>query len=251
MARTLDSQWEAALADEVALKAEYERFLTEQPAGLSTEERTAIRRLTQDIPALWHAATTTAADRQAIIRCLVERVVVTAQGESERVEVQAHWIGGPGTRATLIRPVARLDQLSYYPQLMARVAALHAEGHGTPEIARLLTAEGWRPAKRCEAFNGAMVLSLLVRLGLRTQPQAVAMEGARQADEWTLAELSHRLDMPQQTLYRWLCRGFLNARRITLPSRSLWLVRADAAELERLQSKRATAYQGRWPAATY
>jgi DNA invertase Pin-like site-specific DNA recombinase len=250
VARTLESQWEAALAGEAALKAEHDRFLAEQPAGLSAEERAAIQRLAQDVPALWRAATTTAADRQAIIRHMVERVVVTVQGDSERVEVQAHWIGGQGTQATLVRPVARLDQLSYYPQLMARVAALHAEGHGSPDIARILAAEGWRPAKRCEAFNGPMVQGLLVRLGLRAQPQAVAVEDARQPGEWTLAELSHRLDMPQQTLYRWLCRGFLKARRIILQSRALWLVQADDAELERLQSRRATAHQGRWPAAT-
>ncbi|MFZ0257310.1 MAG: hypothetical protein WAN46_17105 [Gammaproteobacteria bacterium] len=95
------------------MKADYERFLAEHPATLSAEERAAIRRLASDIPALWRAPTTTAADRQAIIRQLVERVIVTVRGESEQVDVQIHWIGGHGTQAVLTRPVARLDQLSY------------------------------------------------------------------------------------------------------------------------------------------
>jgi hypothetical protein len=51
--------------------------VAEQPATLSREEREAIRRLATDLPTLWHAETTTAADRQAIIRQLVERIVVT------------------------------------------------------------------------------------------------------------------------------------------------------------------------------
>ncbi|MDQ2695100.1 MAG: recombinase family protein [Pseudomonadota bacterium] len=250
VARTLERHWEEALTAEAALQADYKRFLAEQPATLSDEERAAIRCLASDIPALWCAPTTTAADRQAIIRHLVERVIVTVRGESEQVEVQIHWLGGHGTRAVLTRPVARLDQLSYYPQLMARVAALHAQGHPPLGIARILNAQGWRPAKRCETFNAAMVQGLLVRLGLRTQRCSPATEVTRQANEWTLAELSHRLDRPQPTLYRWMRRGLLKARQVTQQGHLLWLIQADAAELQRLQSRQAGAGNPRWPAPT-
>jgi len=248
VARTLERQWEEALAVEAALTADYERFLTQQPPTLSAEEQAAIRRLASDIPALWQAPTTTAADRQAIIRQLVERVIVTVRGASEQVDVQIHWLGGSGTQATLTRPVARLDQLSDYAQLMARVAALHAEGHPPLAIARLLNAEGWRPAKRCETFNGAMVGSLLVRLGLRSQHRTPATEVGREADEWTLAELSHRLDRPQPTLYRWLCRGVLKGRQVAQQGHPLWLIRADAATLEQLQAGRTVVRSTQWPA---
>jgi DNA invertase Pin-like site-specific DNA recombinase len=248
VARTLERQWEAALAAEAALQADYDRFLSQQPATLSAQERAAIQRLASDIPALWRAPTTTAADRQAIIRQLVERVIVTVRGESEQVDVHIHWLGGQGTQAILTRPVARLDQLSYYPPLMARVAALHAEGHQPMAIARILNTEAWRPAKRCETFNSAMVQSLLARLGLRRPRRTPASEVSRQADEWTLAELSHRLDRPQPTLYRWLCRGVLKARQVTRQGHPLWLIQADAAELERLQARRVATGNERWPA---
>ena len=77
-----------------------------------------------DIPALWAAPTTTAADRKEIIRQVVERVVVDMQGHSERVQVCIHWIGGGTTDGIVIRPIARLADLSYYPQLCARVRTL-------------------------------------------------------------------------------------------------------------------------------
>jgi hypothetical protein len=163
VARTLERHWEEALAREETMKAEYARFLAQQPPTLSAQEREAIRHLSADIPTLWHAPTTTAADRQAIIRQLVERVVVTVQGESEKVELQVHWIGGHGTRTRLIRPVARLEQLSYYPQLLTRVAALHRQGYNGVMIAKVLNAEGWRPAKRRTTFTAAMVNGLLAR----------------------------------------------------------------------------------------
>lgn len=246
VARTLERQWEEALTAEVALQADYARFQAEQPPVLTAEERAAIRRLATEIPVLWQAPTTTAADRQAIVRQLVERVVVTVCGESEQVDAQIHWFGGHGTQATLIRPVARLDQLSYYPQLMARVSALHADGHGPAAIARHLNAEGWHPAKRCETFNAAMVGDLQVRLGLRAPLPAAAVPH-RGPDEWTFAELAHRLDMPQPTLFAWLRRGRLRGRQVPHGPRSLWLIQADAQDLIQLQAWRAAAQAARHP----
>jgi hypothetical protein len=251
VARTLERPWEAALAAEAALKADYDRFLTPPPATLSAAERAAIQRLASDIPTLWQAPTTTAADRQAMIRQLVERVIVTVRGESEQVDVQIHWLGGQGTQATLTRPVARVDQLSYYPPLMARVAARPAEGYPGTAIAGLLNTEGWHPPKRCETFNGAMVQSLLARLGLRSPRRTPASEVSREADEWTLAELSHRLDRPQPTLYRWLRRGVIKGRQVTQQGHPLWLIQADAAELERLPARRVATRGERWPATTH
>ena len=84
----------------MALQAGYARFQAEQPAALTAEESAAIRRLATDIATLWHAPTTTAADRQAIVRHRVERVVVTVRGASERIDAQSHWFGGHGTQAT-------------------------------------------------------------------------------------------------------------------------------------------------------
>ena len=233
VARTLERQWEEALSVAEALKMEHARFLAEQPAALSAPEREAIRRLASDIPALWAASSTTAADRQGIIRQLVERIVVTAQGETERVDVEVHWIGGHGTETTLIRPVARLEQLSYYTELLARVAALHAQGFNGPAIATTLNTEGWRPAKRRETFNAPMVRNLLARLRPGTR---VRVKVQRTPQEWTVPELACNLAMPQPTLYAWLYRGWLKARKETASPNSVWLVQADEAEIARLKS---------------
>jgi hypothetical protein len=248
VARTLESQWENTLASEAALQVDYDRFQAEQPAVLSVEERAAIRRLADDIPALWAAPTTTAADRQAIIRQLVERVIVTVDGDSERVAVQIHWRGGHGTQASLIRPVARLEQLSYYSELVARVTALHGEGQQATAIARQLNREGWRPAKRRDSFNGAMVRNLLIRLGLHARCCRQTSDVARRTDEWTLSELSHKLDMPKISLFRWLQAGLLDARQVTQQGHPLWLIKVDANEMERLRSRRAAVRKTPWPA---
>src|SRR5690242_491817 len=97
VARTLERQWEEALAHEVRVRDEYERFLAAQPLPLTPAECARIRRLADDIPALWRAPTTTPAHRQASARLLPDRAVVTGEGDSERGAVISH--GAGGTRA--------------------------------------------------------------------------------------------------------------------------------------------------------
>lgn len=238
VARTLERQWEDALNAEAALKADHERFMAEQPAGLTAEQRDSIMQLAADIPALWHAPGTTSAERQAIVRQLIETVIVTVQGETERVDVQTHWMGGQITAATIRRPVARMDQLSYYPELQARVTTLHEEGCNNAMIARSLNAEGWRPPKRCEKFNAAMVGALGVRLGLRIRQRSPSIAAARLEDEWTLAELAHQLDMPQPTLYAWLRHGDFRSRTVVSQSHRLWLIQLTKEEIQQLRARR-------------
>src|SRR5271166_7133250 len=77
-------------------------------------ELAAIRDLSQDLPALWRADTTTQAERQTIVRLLVERVLVEVVGATEKVRVECHWHGGVRTTHELTRPVARVASLSTY-----------------------------------------------------------------------------------------------------------------------------------------
>jgi hypothetical protein len=240
VARTLEKHWEQALEAEQTLKMEYARFVAREPVVMSAEQREAIRRLSSDIPALWHAPTTTSADRQAIVRQLIERVIVTVLDDTEKVNVELHWAGGHRTRTRLIRPVARLEQLSYYPQLKKRVRELHQQGLHAKAIAHRLNTEGWRPAKRRKTFNVFMVRSMLSRLGLTTGTvkQQHARRIERKPHEWTLKELAGKLEMSESTLYVWLRRGKLNARQLKGPSRTLWLIHADSKELARLRQLR-------------
>ena len=140
--RQLERAWEEKLAAQQQLDEAYHRFAREQPRLLSPAEQATIRRLAADIPALWDAPTTTDADRKAIIRQIVERVTVAVQGESERVQVTITWAGGAETADEIVRPVARLEQLSYYPQLVERLHALAAEGLSPATIAQRLNAKG-------------------------------------------------------------------------------------------------------------
>ncbi|WP_046867885.1 recombinase family protein [Microvirga massiliensis] len=229
VARTLERDWEVALAAEQALRDEHRWVLQREPARLTDAEKAAVRQLAEDIPALWNAASTTARDRQTIARTMLERVVILVHGASERAELACYWAGGVVTRHALIRPVRRFEQLEHFDALLARIAEMRAQGATAQRIADRLNAEGWRPPKK-PVFNAPMIRRLLQRRGLGTQRPIWSGHVPRQhTDAMTLQELADRLGAHRQTVYGWLRRGRLTGRLAQVGTQRIWLVnRVDA-----------------------
>ena len=231
--RHLEREWNDRLTEVERLEEAYARFQREQPRGLGAEAQAAIRRLATDIPALWAAPTTTTAERKEILRQVVERVVIDAEGRSERVRIVIDWVGGGHTAAAVVRPVAKLEQLSAYPQLLERVRTLAAEGQSDREIADRLHAEGYRPPKRRERFGAQGVAGLVRRLGLRPERSRSQARVGLGEHEWWLPSLAQALAIPDVTLHSWARRGGVRARQQEGTHR--WIIWADDAERERLR----------------
>jgi DNA invertase Pin-like site-specific DNA recombinase len=239
VARELERRWEQALREQRHLEEEYDRYLNEQPPGLSEGDRELVQSLASDLPALWEAPSTTSADRQVIIRHLVERIVVEVQGESERVDVAIHWAGGFVSRHEIRRPVGRYEQLHDFGALLKWADELYRAGQSPERIAERLNAEGFRPPKYGKVFNRTIVYQLLSRRHLiGPRPHARDEGQLRRADEWWLGDLARKLAMSSHTLYSWLRRGWAHGRQLSAVD-SRWLVWADAEELDRLRRLRA------------
>jgi len=249
VARTLERAWEEKLVAQQHLDEEYHRFVQHKPRLLSEAEREAIRHLATDIPALWVAPTTTAADRKEIIRQVVERVVVDVQGSSERVRVRIEWIGGGHTEGDVIRPVGKLSELSTYPQICQQVQTLTEAGWAATAIAQALSDAGYHPAHATARFGEQTIRQLQRRLGVRApRPRGRSRDGLL-PDEWWKASLAHMLDIPRASLYHWIRQGLMRARQLDEPLHR-WVVWADEAEQERLRQYHQRAigddFRHRW-----
>jgi DNA invertase Pin-like site-specific DNA recombinase len=238
VARTVERQLEERLGVQRQLHEEHRRFIAQQPTVLSAEERDAIRALASNIPALWAAATTTSADRQTIVRQLVDRVELHLKGETEQAELIVHWVGGHRTAERFVRPVARTDQLSYHRELIDRIRTLRDRGLTTKQLAEQLNAEGWRPPKRRASFSGEMVRTMMSRNGLTTKRGHAWTPPTLGPNEWIVRDLAAELGMPMISLYAWLRRGWIHARRVEDHPRRPWAISADAQELARLRALR-------------
>jgi len=236
--RQLETDWEEALAEAGRLEADYQRFTEEQPKTLTPAERAAIQALAADLPQVWHAPSTTQADRKELLRILIQDITVSVVGDSELVDVTITWAGGHQTAGQAVRPVARLDQLSYYPALLARVTGLAAAGRNSRQIADVLNAEGFRPPKRTSRFSDQQVRTLISQRGIRGQQKGrPAVLTSLAPGEWSVPGLSAELGMPTASIYNWIYRGWITARHA--PGTRNWIITADEEQMRQLRERRA------------
>ena len=131
VARTLERDWEARLAEVERL----ERESAARPA-LSTRlvdpaERARILALAQDLPALWQAATTTQVERKQLLGFLIKDVCLTRAETT--IEVAIRWRTEACTVLNIPRPKRSCDARRTDPAALARVRELAAERHGPPD----------------------------------------------------------------------------------------------------------------------
>jgi len=235
--RQLEKDWNDALAGRQRLGEDHDRHLASRPRALTAAGREQVRALAADLPAVWHADTTTDADRKQLLRHLIEGVTVTVTGDSEQVDVEVTWAGGNRTTGRVTRPVATLAQLSYFPRLRERAGELSAAGCTAAQIAESLNSEGLRPPERAETFTKNSVHDLLSALGLQ-HARAQARRPELGEHEWWLRDLAARLGMSKVTLDAWVRRGWADG--YLHPEARLIVIRADPAEVKRLRDLHET-----------
>ncbi len=142
------------------------------------------------------------------------------------------------TAGQAVRPVGRLDQLSYYPALLARVTELAAAGRTNQQIADALNAGGFRPPKRTSRFTGQQVRTLISQRGIRGQRKGrPAVLTGLAPGEWSVPTLSAELGMPTASIYNWIYRGWITARHA--PGTRNWIITADDEQMRQLRERRA------------
>lgn len=237
VARELERQWEQRLTQLRQLEDDYARFCQEQPRHLTAEDRKRIGELAMNLPALWRAETTTGADRRAVVRQLIERVVLTRKGGSEEIEVVVRWRGGTESRHEVLQGLRRTADLTGFDALRSRVLELRGTGKTGEQIAEQLNREGHR-STRGGPYTGARVRRLLGNLGLTAIPAGVASPSDLPGkDEWWLPALAAELGVKPIVVHRWRWSGWVHARQ--LPGENgRWIVWADREERRRLRRLR-------------
>lgn len=246
VARELERRWDESLRADEQLQTEHTRFAQACSIRLSPAELEQIHALSKELPALWHAPTTMPENRQTIARMLLEQIIVTVEGDTDRVDVDLFWAGGFSSRHTLERPVQTYEQMSNFNELTVRINTLRAAQKTLPEIAEILNREGFHPPKRCRRFTKGTLSNFLRERGIRSQthtPDATVQQFLK-VGEWWLADLAKELQMPIATMHRWRRVGWVTARKVD-HAKGRWAIYANAAEIQRLRQLRNTPRN--WP----
>ncbi|WZO96095.1 recombinase family protein [Isosphaeraceae bacterium EP7] len=233
--RTLERRWDEALQAVRKAEEDFNRFLRAQPRLLGPADRERIRRLAAEVPSLWHAPTTTHADRRQIVRLLIDRVVLTVDSDNDHVNVRVEWAGGAVRERTLPREVFGCTKQRQWKPLSCRLAALHGLGETPNVIATILDQEGFRPPKRATRFTGGIVRRLLHELGLRARVPRQTAAGFLASGEVWLHDLAQTLALSPYTLHGWRKKGWMHTRQLGGRG-GPWTVWVDTTELDRLRA---------------
>src|SRR6266702_1515158 len=102
VARTLEARWETKLA--VLTQAE-QSLEAAQDTLPPLPSRTDLEKLAADLPALWHAPTTSNKDHKRLLRTLIADVTLLPEQEPDQVRIGVRWHTGATEQLTAARAV--------------------------------------------------------------------------------------------------------------------------------------------------
>jgi len=209
----LERRWEAALLElrraEEAL-AQRKVPKANDPVGVPHDLRAKVIALGNRLPALWENPVTRRDHRKALLRCLIEKVVMRRCAR-DKAEVRIVWRGGATTELCATLPVNAVAALPRHQEMVERICALTREGMHDDEIAHILTQEGHHSPWEADKVLPVTVQRIRLKHRLKVQHRQTRWPAI--ADHLTVTQLAHRLRIPVKWIYVQLKRGSILTTR--------------------------------------
>jgi DNA invertase Pin-like site-specific DNA recombinase len=213
VAAELERRWEAALQALQEAQAQYTRA-RQAPADdlrrtLSPALRETFSTVGQALPTLWPQDTLSRAQRKALLRCLIEQVVVERQ-VPDTIATRIVWRGGAVSELAVPCTVGTLRDVTGFAEMEAQILRLEAQGHSDEAIAERLTLQGFRSPQRPRVL-ASTVQTIRLRHGRLHRyrgPRPRRVPGGL-----TVSQLATALGVKAHWLYHLISRGRISVGR--------------------------------------
>jgi len=206
----LERRWEEALRTCQEAEARLRDDEAQAPClAIPADLLEQLKDIGPQLPELWQQQLLTTAQKKALLRTLIDKVVLHRVA-TDQVRVRVVWRGGQTTMAELRVPVSSYARLSDSKQIEETIARLVREGQKDEQIAAALTANGHR-APRGQEMSAATVQKL--RLASRVFRYPHKARPRRKAGYLTLCQLTEKLDETYTKLYRQIFEGKLHVKK--------------------------------------
>ena len=210
VAAELERRWEAALkevraAEEALSRAAHSQAIA--PVAVVKALNDNVIRLSGRLPEIWVDPSTSDAKRKALLRCLVEKVVLD-RGEHDIARVRIVWRGGAASEIDVKMRVGSVARLTRGGEMQKRVIELARTKMHDDEIAAVLTREGHRSPDCADKVLPTTVQRIRYRAGLK----GLAEQRTRwrhSQDVLSANELASVLKIPVNWLYVQIRKGRL------------------------------------------
>ena len=211
VARSLEADWNTALATVAAADADLARARQRRPTLLTDAERAAVLSLGRNLPQVWAAPSTSDKDRKHLLRTLLDEVTIslTRHTSSGHADLVLRWKGGALTDLTIAikrtPPKIRTDEDTV--DLVRRLARHYPDA----VIAGILNRQG-RRTPRGLSYTASRVQGLRHYWKIDChQPDDQPPEGP----VLTIADAAAELGVAASTLHRWINDGFVAGEQTT------------------------------------
>lgn len=229
VAAELEQRWESALR---AFKREEETFaqrqLPPEPLlSLPPELEQAFMTIGQRLPQVWHQEVLTQENKKALLRCLIDKVVIHRQVQ-DCVQTRIVWRGGDITALEIPVPVGSFEDLSMAAEMEKIILELSRQGRLDEEIAEHLTALGHRSPMQTDRVLPNTVKCLRLKHGIfqkRSQSHPRRVEG-----HLTIPQIARQLDISPHWVYDRINNGCIQV--VKDPETGLYLFPDEPATLE-------------------
>lgn len=209
VAAELERRWEAALnevraAEEAIARQNAPQGIAQMTIGKALTDK--VIRLSGRLPEIWISPETTDAKRKALLRCLVDKVILD-RGEHDVGLVRIVWRGGAVSELEVKMRVNSIARLSRGKEMHQRVLELAQAKMHDDEIAALLTKEGHRSPNCAEKVLPITVQRIRLHAGVRQAEQRTRWRHS--PDFLSAPELAGALNIPVNWLYVQIRQGRL------------------------------------------
>ena len=245
VAAELERRWEAALQALQEAQAQYTRARQAPEDDLSRALSPALREtfstLGQALPTLWHQDTLSRAQRKALLRCLMEKVVLDRQ-VPDTIATRIVWRGGAISELAVPCTVGTLCDVTGFAQMEAQILRLEAQGHSDEAIAERMTSQGFRSPQRPRVL-ASTVQTIRLRHGRLHRyrgPRPRRVPGFL-----TVSQLALALGVKAHWLYHLISRGRIIVGRDEASGLYLFPDRPETLEaLRQLRDGQVTELRG-------
>jgi DNA invertase Pin-like site-specific DNA recombinase len=245
VAAELERRWEAALievraAEEALAHAQPPQATAPVAVGRALNDN--VIRLSGRLPEIWSDPSTSDAKRKALLRCLVEKVILD-RGEHDIALVRIVWRGGAVTEIQVKMRVGSMANLTRGAQMQERVLELARNKMHDDAIAAVLTSEGHRSPNCPDKVLPITVRGIRLRAGLKGLIEQ-RTRWRHSPDLLSAHELARVLDIPVNWIYVQIRQGrllidrhpsgayqFANTRKVIEAVRKLRNHKVDRVDL--------------------
>lgn len=235
VAAELEQRWESALR---ALKETEETYAQRQVPptlllSLPQELKEAFMTIGQKLPQIWPQEVLTRENKKALLRCLIDKVVIHRQ-VPDRVQTRIVWQGGDITTLEIPVPVGSFEDLSTAADMEKIILDLSRQGKRDEEIAEHLTALGHRSPMQTDYVLPSTVQCVRLRHGIflkRSQSHPRRVDGYL-----TISQITRQLDISPHWVYDRINNGCIQV--VKDPETRLYLFPDEPATLEMFKDLR-------------